>query len=137
MKTVLLFAVAMLAVCLVGCEDPELVTCQQEKDVLQGQLDAANTTIEQKDDKIETLKTESAEMQTKAMEGIQVMMTKQGERDSQINQELAERDQQIQNLEKKVVSLETRIAEHVCVVEDHDEDDDGNEDDDGDNGDDD
>lgn len=114
MKTVSLFSVLLIAVCLVGCENPELVTCQQEKDTLQVQLDQANTAISKKDSQIEALKTENTEMQTKAMESISVMMTKQAEKDKELNQKLDKRAQQVKDLEAKVASLEAQIAAHVC-----------------------
>lgn len=84
MKTLSLLSALLLAVCVVGCENSELVTCQQEKEVLQGELDQANATITKKDTKIENLETENVEMQTKAMESIQVMMNKQAEKDKEL-----------------------------------------------------
>ena len=116
MKTVSLFAVLAIAVFLIGCENPELVSCQQEKDLMQGQLDQANTIITEKDTNIEALKTENTEMQTKAMESITTIMTKQAARDNELKQKLVERAKQIQDLEAKVAALETQIAEHVCAV---------------------
>ena len=135
MKTVSLFAVLAITIFLVGCENAELVTCQQEKDLMQGQLDTANTTIGEKDGQLEALKIENTEIQTKAMESIQTMMTKQAERDNQIKQKLVERAKQIQTLKEKVASLEAQIAAHVCVTaetldDDDDEDEDGDEDED-------
>ncbi|RKY05035.1 MAG: hypothetical protein DRP56_09370 [Planctomycetota bacterium] len=123
MKTVSLFAVLAIAVCLIGCEDPKLVTCQQEKDALQGQLDQANATITEKDTNIEALKAENTEIQTKAMESITTIMTKQAAKDSQLKEDLAEKTVQVQELEVKVAALEAQIAEHVCVTDDDDDDD--------------
>ena len=116
MKTVSLFAVLAIAVCLIGCENAELVTCQQEKDALQGQLDQANTTITEKDTNIEVLKSENTEMQTKAMESITTIMTKQAAKDKELKQKLVEKTEHAQELEVKVAALEAQIAEHVCVV---------------------
>jgi hypothetical protein len=45
MKTVRLFAVLAIAVCLIGCENAELIDCQQDKDILQGQVDQATAAI--------------------------------------------------------------------------------------------
>ena len=116
MKTVHLFAVLAIAVCLIGCENAELVTCQQEKDALQGQLDQANTAITEKDTNIEALKSENTEMQTKAMESITTIMTKQAAKDKELKQKLVEKSEQAQELEVKVAALEAQIAEHVCVA---------------------
>ena len=117
MKIVSLLSVLVVVVCLVGCLIAELVNCQQDKDILQGQLDQANATIAEKNSEIETLKTENTEMQNTAMESIKTIMTKQAEKDNQLKQKLVEGAQQIQTLKEKVAALETQIAEHVCVVE--------------------
>ncbi|OQY05433.1 MAG: hypothetical protein B6I25_05645 [Planctomycetales bacterium 4572_13] len=121
MKIVSLFVVLAITVCLVGCENAELVNCQQEKDLLQGQLDQVNTAITEKDTTIEALKTENTEIQTKAMESITTIMTKQAAKDSQLKQDLAEKAAQVQELEVKVAALEAQIAEHVCVTDDDDD----------------
>ena len=113
MKTVSLFAVLAIAVCLIGCENAELVTCQQEKDLLQGQLDQANAAITNKDTNIEALKTENTEIQTKAMESITAMMTKQAEKDNLLKQKLVEKAKQVKDLEIKVASLEEQITAQV------------------------
>ena len=56
MKTLSLLVALMCTVCLIGCEDPELVTCQQENQALQSQLEQANTTVAEKDAQIEEMK---------------------------------------------------------------------------------
>ena len=129
MKTVSLFAVLMIAVCLIGCENAELVTCQQDKDLLQNQMDQANATITEKDGQIEALKAENTEMQTKAMESISKMMTKQAEKDKQLQQKIVERAHQIQALKEKIAALEAVIDTHVCSVPDEDDEDDEDDDD--------
>jgi len=135
MKTVSLLAVVAIAVCLIGCENAELVSCQQDKDLLQGQLDQATAATAKRDAQIEALKTENTEMQTKAMESITTIMTKQAAKDNELKQKLVGKNEQVQELEVKVAALEAQIAEHVCVVpeaSDHDEDaddDDGDDDD--------
>ena len=130
MKTVSLFAVLAIAVCLIGCENAELVTCRQDKDLLQGQLDQANTTIAEKDSNIEALKTENTEIQTNAMESITTIMTKQAAKDNELKQKLVEKTEQVQELEVKVAALEAQIAEHVCVAPEVSDDDHGDDDDD-------
>lgn len=116
MKIVSLIVVLTIGICLIGCEDPELVTCQQEKDMLQSQLDQANSALAKKDSKIASLKTENTEMQTQAMESIATMMQKQAENDNKIKQKLVERAAEIKALKEKVASLEKQIAEHQCAV---------------------
>ena len=107
MKTVSLFAVLAIAVCLIGCEDAELVTCQQEKEVLQGQVDQATAAISEKDTEIESLEAKNINSQNLAMESITTMMTKQAEKDKQDQQK-------IQDLKEKVAALEAQINTHVC-----------------------
>ena len=107
MKTVSLFAVLAIAVCLIGCEDAELVTCQQEKEVLQGQVDQATAAISKKDTEIESLEAKNINSQNLAMESITTMMTKQAEKDKQDQQK-------IQDLKEKVAALEAQINTHVC-----------------------
>ena len=130
MKSLSLLAVLMCAVCLVGCEDPELVTCQQEKAALQDQLDQASSAIDDKDAEIEKMKEENTNLQTKAMESIQTMMTKQAERDNQIKQKIVESARENKILKEKVASLKAQIDAHVCVIPeelDHDDEDDDHE----------
>ncbi len=123
MKSVSLFAVVAIAVCLIGCENAELVTCQQEKGTLQGQLDQANTIITEKNTNIEALKAEHAEMETKTMESITLMMTKQAAKDKELKEKLAQKEREVTYLRKtndefkeKVVSLEAQIAEHASAT---------------------
>jgi outer membrane murein-binding lipoprotein Lpp len=116
MKTVSLFAVLVVAVCLIGCENAELVTCQQEKDTLQSQVDQANAAVTAKETQIETLKTENTEMQTKAMEGISTIIKKQAEKEEQLSQKFIEKAQEVQDLKVKIAALEAQIDTHVCPV---------------------
>lgn len=91
MKTVSLVVVLAMGFCLVGCENAELVTCQQEKqtlqaqaDTLQGQLDKANATIAKKDAEIEKMKTDNVKMQTEVMEKFSIMMKNQAAKDKEL-----------------------------------------------------
>jgi predicted RNase H-like nuclease (RuvC/YqgF family) len=110
MKKASILVVLIAAVCLVGCENKDLATCQQEKQTLQQQIDQAQAAIAEKDKKMETMKAENTEMQTKAMESIKTMMEKQAAQDNKLKQKLIERAQQIKDLEEKVASLEKQIA---------------------------
>ncbi|MEN8128055.1 MAG: hypothetical protein ABFR90_09665 [Planctomycetota bacterium] len=102
MKTVSLLSVLMIAVCLVGCQDSELATCQQEREALQEQ-------VTEKDNQISTLKAENVEIQTKAMESIATIMQKQAKRNDQLKDSIAEKIQQVKDLEEKVASLEIEL----------------------------
>jgi predicted RNase H-like nuclease (RuvC/YqgF family) len=116
MKIVSLFAVLAIAVCLVGCENAELVTCQQDKDLLQGQLDQANTAIMEKDANIEALKAKNIEDQNTAMKSITTMMTKQAAKDKKLNDALTQKKQEVTHLQQKVTALQAQIDTHVCPV---------------------
>lgn len=118
MKTLSLLVVVVLAAFLAGCENPELVACQEEKQVLQTrndgmqqQLDEANAVITRKDEQIKKLKTENTKMQTKAMESIQTMLQKQASRDEELKKQVATKEQTIQELKQKIAALEQQIAE--------------------------
>ena len=110
MKTVSLFAVLAIAVCLIGCEDAELVTCQQEKEVLQGQVDQATAAISEKDAEIKSLEAENIQAQNLAMESITTMMTKQAEKDKQDQQK-------IRDLKEKVAALEAEVTNQKGLYE--------------------
>lgn len=114
MKTVSLFAVLVVAVCLVGCDNSELVNCQQDKDLLQGELDQANT-------KIVALEEKNANDQNLAMESITTMMNKQAEKDKELKQKLAEREDQIQDLEIENAELQVKLKSEIAVREDMEE----------------
>jgi septal ring factor EnvC (AmiA/AmiB activator) len=104
MKTVRLFAVLAIAVCLIGCENAELIDCQQDKDILQGQVDQATAAITEKDAKIESLEAENVKAQNLAMESITTMMTKQAAKDKQDQQK-------IRDLKEKVAALEAEVRQ--------------------------
>ena len=110
MKTVRLFAVLAIAVCLIGCENAELIDCQQDKDILQGQVDQATAAITEKDAKIESLEAENVKAQNLAMESITTMMTKQAAKDKQDQQK-------IRNLKEKVAALEAEVTNQKGLYE--------------------
>ena len=110
MKTVRLFAVLAIAVCLVGCENAELIDCQQDKDMLQGQVDQATAAISEKDAEIESLEAENIQAQNLAMESITTMMTKQAEKDKQDQQK-------IRDLKEKVAALEAEVTNQKGLYE--------------------
>jgi len=110
MKTVRLFSVLAIAVCLIGCENAELIDCQQDKDILQGQVDQATAAITEKDAKIESLEAENVKAQNLAMESITTMMTKQAAKDKQDQQK-------IRDLKEKVAALEAEVTNQKGLYE--------------------
>ena len=116
MKAISFLAALCVVVCLIGCENTELVNCQQS-------LEQATATIAEKDSKIEALKVENTDMQTKAMENITTMMQKQDAKDKQVKKELADTKEQLNSLkaqladkENLIKELSSKIAEHKCPV---------------------
>ncbi|MHC4761604.1 MAG: hypothetical protein ACYS9H_09715 [Planctomycetota bacterium] len=99
MKTVRLFAVLAIAVCLM-----------QDKDILQGQVDQATAAITEKDAKIESLEAENVKAQNLAMESITTMMTKQAAKDKQDQQK-------IRDLKEKVAALEAEVTNQKGLYE--------------------
>ena len=110
MKTVRLFAVLAIAVCLIGCENAELIDCQQDKDMLQGQVEQATAAISEKDAEIKSLEAENIQAQNLAMESITTMMTKQAEKDKQDQQK-------IRDLKEKVAALEAEVTNQKGLYE--------------------
>ena len=110
MKTVSLFAVLAIAVCLIGWENAELIDCQQDKDMLQGQVDQATAAISEKDAEIKSLEAENIQAQNLAMESITTMMTKQAEKDKQDQQK-------IRDLKEKVAALEAEVTNQKGLYE--------------------
>ena len=72
---------------LITQELPKSLTCQQKKEALQNQLDQANATIREKNSRIEALEIEIQE---------------HAEKDEQLRQELADKNQQITTLQQKI-----------------------------------
>jgi len=116
MKTVSLLSVLVVAVCLVGCGNPELVTCQQEKQTLQTQTETLQQQLDQSNTKIAALEAKNIEDQNIAMQSITTMMTKQAEKDNQMKAEIAQKTTQVKDLTAKIAALEKQIAEHKCPV---------------------
>src|SRR5210317_1965536 len=123
MKIVSLFSMIVVAVCLVGCGNPELDTCQQENSSLQGQLDQSQAAITERDKQIEALQAKNVEIQNKAMESITTMMTKQAAADEKLKNELTEAQTQIKKLEnqnrvqqERIDELQKQVANHKCCV---------------------
>ena len=79
MKSVQILVVAGLAFMLFGCENAELVSCQEQNHILTADLDQAKAEIVKAGKDFAAFKQESEEMQTKAMEGITSMLRKQEE----------------------------------------------------------
>ena len=106
----------LLAVCVIGCENSELIDCQQDREVLEGQLDEANAAVAKKDAEIEKLQADNLEAQTKAMEGISSIITKEQAQKEELKSKMIEKAEEAQALKEKVAALEAQIDTHVCPV---------------------
>ncbi len=99
MKKIGLLSMVIAFVLLAGCQDSQLSTCQEEKLALQGQLDEANTTIAQKDKKIEGLKDEVFKVNQKAFQSVRTMLEKQNAKDIERKKKIAELEAQVKQLQ--------------------------------------
>lgn len=125
MKTVSLLAVLMLAVCLAGCENSELVTCQQEQQALQTQTETLQQQLDQANTKIAALEAKNIEDQNIAMQSISTMMQKQAAADEKLKGQVAESQKQTKNLkaqnriqQQRIDELEKQIAEQKSTAQD-------------------
>ena len=131
MKLLKLSIIFALAIALAGCENPELTQCQQDKQQLQAELEnalKARQELQTENEKLEKSlaeqKEESKAMQTKAMESITKMLTKQSERESQIKKSLKDAQMQLELTTNKMkefaeenAELKMRIAELEKTIE--------------------
>ena len=108
MLAVLAVALALLA----GCENPKLVTCEEENSALQEQLaqaqkqtQLAEAELKQKDQRIETLQVRHDEAQNKGLEITRTLMEKQ----MQFKAQMDEKDQKIKDLTAQVKQLQEKI----------------------------
>lgn len=106
---VMLAAVALLAGCQDAQKDAELAGCQQEKLDLQSQLDQANATVQQKDQKIEAMKGEITKLNQTALESITTMMQKQNAKDVELKNKLKAKEIEAGGLQKTVQELKAQL----------------------------
>ena len=106
MKYVLAVVVVGTLVALAGCENTQLLECQDLNAALQAQVETANAAVTEKEAQIEKLKAENVEMQNTAMESISTMMTKQAEKDKQVKDQLAKSQETVKMLQTKFNSLQ-------------------------------
>lgn len=116
MKKLCAFTVLTAMLFLLGCNNSELVNCQQENQSLQSnislmqqELAAAKSAVEKKDKTIEDLRSENVQMQTKAMESIRTMMERQAAKDQEIKDKLAAAQQQNSELQKQLEQLKAEL----------------------------
>lgn len=102
----------------VGCENPELMNCQQENQTLQSnvllmqqELAATKAAVDKKDKTIEDLRSENVLMQTKAMESIRTMMEKQAAQDQELKEKLTAAQQQNKDLQQQLEKTKAEISQ--------------------------
>lgn len=115
MKKISLLAILLTAALLTGCKDvqtsEQLVTCQQEKQEVQSQLELANLSAQQKDEQIDKLKGEVREVNQKALESIRTMMERQNAEDIKLKTKLKDAEAQVQTLQTQVNELKEKAAQ--------------------------
>lgn len=107
----------MLVVLLTGCENAELMTCQEEKQALQTQWDLATSVIQQKDQQIEQLRAKSTETEHQAMASIQTILQKQGEKDAERINKIRDQQQQIQELSTELQNMKNLYENARATLE--------------------
>jgi len=113
MKIAGLLSIMVVAMSLVGCENSELISCQQEQQVLtmqtnalEQQLEQAKSAITERDGQIEQLKIENTNIQTKAMESISTMMQKQAAADEKLKKELSDAQEELKVAKQKLAVMQ-------------------------------
>ncbi len=81
------------------------MNCQQENQVLQTQLDQANTTVAKKDKMIEDLKGEIQAVNQKAFESIRTILEKQNTKDVELKNKLKEKEALVKELQQKLEAM--------------------------------
>ena len=101
-----------VAAALIGCENPELVQCQQGNQQLQAELEntlqageAAQKENEKLEQKLQEQKELSKQMQTKAMESITKIITKEAEKEEKIKKSLKDAQAQLKETTNKLLEL--------------------------------
>ncbi|HDS84195.1 MAG TPA: hypothetical protein ENN97_03245 [Phycisphaerales bacterium] len=118
MKHAVVLGIVAAMMLITGCENPELKTCRQDNQLLEAQtaslrqeLAQARTTIQQKEDQIEKIKTENVEMQQKAMESIMSMLKKEEDRAKRLQTALTEKEQALKAEQDKTAELERTVSQ--------------------------
>ena len=110
MKKIGLLGILMVFVLLAGCNDAQkndqLIACQQEKAMLQAQLDQANDSIGKKDQQIEKLKGDVREVNQKALESIRTMMERQNAKDVELKNKLKAKEAEAKELQQKLDAMQ-------------------------------
>jgi len=110
MKSVQILVVAVLAFMIFGCENAELVNCQEQNQILATDLDQAKAEIAKAGKDFAAYKQESEEMQTKAMAGITTMLQKQGVASKKLKASAAKANEKAGKLAKQLEAAKNTQA---------------------------
>lgn len=102
MKSLYMCLLVSLAFVLSGCGNSELVSCQEQNELLNTKLSQAQGQLDKATKALEACKTESEEVQTKAMEAISTMMTKQHSADDKVKAKLTASEGKVAKLSKQL-----------------------------------
>ena len=102
MKSLCILSLAAVIFVLSGCSNNELVSCQEENDLLSAQLEQVKGRLEKTTKAYEACQKESEEVQTKAMEAISTMMTKQQQADDKVKAKLEASEAKVEKLTKQL-----------------------------------
>ena len=118
MKSIQILVVAVLAFMVFGCENAELVSCQEQNQILTADLDQAKAENVKASEDFAVYKQDSEEMQTKAMQGITTMLQKQETVSkklkasaAQAKEKAAKLAEQLEAAKKTQAALQGEVAE--------------------------
>ncbi len=112
MKRTIIALLVSAAVCLCGCKNTQLQTCQDENAALKAQLEKSKVelastqkVVADKDAEIAKQKAEVDKASTTALESIRSMLTKENAAKAELTKKLDAKDFQIKELEAKIAEL--------------------------------
>ncbi|MBC8377975.1 MAG: hypothetical protein H8E62_02250 [Planctomycetes bacterium] len=111
MKHVGLLGIMATFVLLAGCQDTQLINCQQENQALQTQLDQAKATATAKDKKIEDLEGEIQTVNQKALESIRTILEKQNAKDVELKNKLKIKEAEAAELQQKLDAMQAPVVD--------------------------
>jgi len=116
MKYLKMFLIVIVMMAFIGCENAELIDCQQENNSLMAANNNLQRDVEQGKQALAKQKTDSEAMQTRAMQGITTMLTKQEKKTNELKVQVATAKKESEALRKQLVSANMAASKQVDAV---------------------
>lgn len=113
MKYLKMFLIVIVMMAFIGCENAELIDCQQENDSLMAANNNLQRDVERGKQALAKQKTDSEAMQTRAMQGITTMLTKQEKKTKELKAQTATAKKESEALRKQLVSANMAASKQV------------------------